>query len=122
MFESLLSVIITLAKGNLIVIGLLVTIFIIEKLTGLKLNIYQYFYWAKNKKNADTITYSDIMTYKIILIIVVIYDMVYSSLPVNFYTIIVAISYIFPFTDFVLLKIHRKYQKVDPSKDDNDFS
>ncbi|MCB0410650.1 MAG: hypothetical protein KDD29_10555 [Flavobacteriales bacterium] len=62
------------------------------------------------------------MTYKIILIIVVIYDMVYSSLPVNFYTIIVAILYIFPFTDFVLLKIHRKYQKVDPSKYDNDFS
>ena len=122
MFESLLSIIITLAKGNLIVIGLLVAIFIIEKLTGLKLNIYQYFYWTKNKKNADTITYSDIMTYKIILIIVVIYDMVYSSLPVNFYTIIVAILYIFPFTDFVLLKIHRKYQKVDPSKDDNDFS
>ncbi len=120
MFEDFISVMLSVGKAQLIAIGIIIGSFIIERITGLRLFIDHYTKWAKSPRNAEIVTNRDMGYYFILMVAVFIYDIYHENVTFNFFTCIIALILITTLSS-IFKKIHEKYQKVDPTKKDDDY-
>lgn len=117
---DIINILITLGKSHLYVLYIVIGSFIIEKFTGLKLFIYDYF-WVKSPRNAEDGSNRDAGLYLIINCIVFGYNIYHGRIEFNIFNIIIWVIIISILTK-IFYKIHRKYQKVDPNKADDDYT
>ena len=118
--NNFLNIIISIGKANLIVIGIVVLSFIVEKLSGLRLFIDHYT-WIKSPYNAKSLSIRDTDYYLIINLAVFVYD-IYQG-KIEFHALTLA-TWLFIVGNLAIqfYFIHRKYQKVDPNKADDDYT
>jgi Ca2+/Na+ antiporter len=114
------SICISIAKANLIAIGIVILSYIIEKLTGLRLFIDHYT-WIKSENNAETLSIGDTVYYFILNLIVFIYDIYMGKIEFHVIAIVTWLLFVGILAQIFYL-IHGKYQKVDPNKSDNDYT
>jgi len=118
--NNTLNILISVGKANLIAFGIILFSYIIEKLTGLRLLIDHYI-WVKSVKNTEILSTGDSAYYIILNLIVFIYDIYNDKIELHTLTIVVWIILVAILTQ-IFYTIHRKYQKVDPNKADDDYT
>ena len=119
-YKDIQSVLVSIGKAHLIVIGILIFSFIIEHTTQFRL-FFKDFVRPKSQKQAEIANDRNIGTYFLIMVGKIIYDMFTRNMVINFYTIVFSFLIIYLLTKF-FYRIHKKYQAVDPEKADDDFS
>ena len=118
--NNILNIIISIGKANLIAIGIVLLSYIIEKLTGLRLFIDHYT-WVKSEYNAETLSIRDTVNYLILNLIVFVYYIYLGKIELHVIALVTWLFFIGLLTQ-IFYSIHRKYQKVDPNKSDNDYT
>ena len=110
----------SIIKAHIIILLIVILSFIIEKLTGLKLLIDHYT-WRKSVKNREVLSTGDSGFYIIFNLIVFIYDHYSSEQDIfipNFFIWLILLSIL----TYLFYKIHFKYQRIDPTKTDDDYT
>ena len=117
---DIINIFITIVKAHLLILFIIIISFLIEKLTGLRLLIDHYT-WIKSKNNIEVLSTRDSGNYIIINLLVFIYDIYKNSISFNFINIIIWLVLIIILTK-VFYRTHKKYQKFDPNKADDDYT
>ena len=120
MIDHIFTVIISIGKAQLLVLGLIMLSYTIEKTTILNLFIDNYT-WEKNPDHVEEIVARDSFIYMILCGTVFIYDIIKGNIALKFMTIVswlVIMAIIVP----NLYKLHRKYQGIDPDKPYDDWT
>lgn len=118
--DNIVNIFISIGKAHLIGIAIVILSYIIEKSTGLKLLIDHYT-WIKSRNNIEVLSTRDTGNYLILNSIVFIYDIYNGNIGLNFISIAIWLVLIIILTK-VFYRIHKKYQKYDPNKADDDYT
>ena len=118
--NNFLDIIVSIGEANLIAIGIVLFSCIIEKITGLKLFIDNY-KWVKSENNAENISIRDTVNYFILNLIVFIYNIYEGKIEFHVIAIVIWLILVGILVQIFYL-IHRKYQKIDPNKSDDDYT
>ena len=117
---NIIDILITIGKSHLFILILLMIIFLIERMTKLKL-VFDSFKWKKSPLNAKAASTRDAGNYFIINLIVFVYDIYNNYVPFNLINCVIWLIILIILTK-VFYRIHIKYQAVDPNKADDDYS
>jgi hypothetical protein len=117
---DIFKIFITIAKAHLLIVLIIISSFLIEKLTGLKLLIDHYT-WKKSSKNRKVLSTGDAGYYFIINLAVFIYYH-YKEDTTDLVTFSIIWFIVISIMTYIFYKIHFKYQKIDPNKSDNDYT
>ena len=118
--NSIIDIFISVGKSNLIGVAIVVFSYIIEKITGLKLFIDHYT-WVKSKENIEVLSTRDTFLYLVLNFSVFIYDIYHDNLDFNFLNGLIWLVIVIILAK-VFYRIHKKYQKFDPNKADDDYT
>ena len=117
---NLTEIFISIGKGHLIALVIVVLSYIIESSTSLKL-FFDNYQWKKSLRNAEDSSNRDSGIYLVILISVFIYDILNDNIEFKFVNVLIWLILIIILTK-LFYRIHKKYQKFDPNKADDDFT
>jgi len=115
-----LEIIQSIVTANIIAIGIILVSYIIERNTRLRLFIDHYT-WIKSERQADILTSGDSFYFFLVLLGRWIYDIKSNNIDNTFVNHV--IWFVLSVTITVMLaKVHRRYQKTDPGKADDNYS
>lgn len=120
LIDTIISVLFSILKSHLYLIGIIIGSFIIESITGLKLFIDNYLN-PKSPKNADAVSSRDTFLYFVLNLVVFLYDINTEHIELNFISIFLWFAIIIFLTKY-FFRLHKKYQKVDHTKSNDDYS
>ena len=118
--DDIQNILFSILKAQLITIGIIVASYLIEKITGLKLLIDHYT-WKKSPHNVEVLSTGDSAYYFIVNLIVFIYDIYSDRIEFKLYNIILWLVLAI-FLTIGFYRVHKKYQRIDFFKNDNDYS
>ncbi|RMG32231.1 MAG: hypothetical protein D6732_13640 [Methanobacteriota archaeon] len=118
--KEILDIGIVLLKSHLLLLLIVFVSYIIEKTTGLRLFIDHYT-WVKSPENAETLTARDSFFYILVNLGVLLYHYFKGKIAFTWLSFFVWLI-LLGFLVRIFYKIHRRYQKVDPQKADDDYT
>ncbi|GEM_PF-4406777 len=117
---AIVDVIMVLLKSHVLLLLLLLASYTIEKITGLRLFIDHYT-WVKSPENAEALTARDSFFYIVLNSGVLLYHYIKGKIAFTWISFLIWLI-ILSFLVKIFYRIHRRYQKVDPNKADDDYT
>lgn len=116
---NLLAAVKPIGCSLILTLVILLASYLIEKITGLKLFFWQY-HWKKSLNNVRIISNRDSAYFLILNIIVFIYYVYKDKIEFGLIIFLLWLLVLSVLTR-LLYNVHRKYQKKDPNKKDNEY-
>ncbi len=117
---AIVDTIMVLVKSHVLLLLLLLASYMIEKITGLRLFIDHYT-WVKSPENAEALTARDSFFYILLNIGVLLYHYFKDEITLTWISFLLWLI-LLGILVRIFYKVHRKYQKVDPNKADDDYT
>ena len=118
--KSIINVFVAILKAHLLAILIIILSYIIENVTGLKLFI-DHFKWKKSVENAKILVNRDSVLFFVLSFSVYMYNVYKGITCGNFYCVVLWLI-VMTFLLKMYRRLYNKYQGIDKTKRDDDYT